>query len=159
MFLIKIAAEGNIQESARPVVFGFGLTGCIRPLRPIRPLLFSSGIGIEKTLGTDPNGANGIWTQNSKSGAPFQVCKYVWKATKRPVVTKHTHTPKHSHTHTHGAMTRQRNSTIWASVSAIRARDRPQNILTCLLRALGYTLAWQMHSRGALSTPGSFIVK
>ena len=76
MFLIKIAAEGNIQESARPVVFGFGLTGCIRPLRPIRPLLFSSGIGIEKTLGTDPNGANGIWTQNSKSGAPFQVCGY-----------------------------------------------------------------------------------
>ena len=33
-------AEGNIQDSAMPVVFGFGLSGGILPIRPIRPILF-----------------------------------------------------------------------------------------------------------------------
>ena len=64
-------------------------------------------IQIHTLLGTDPNGANLTAygyriakVERHSSYASMWVCEYVWKATKRPVVAKHTHTPKHSHTHT-----------------------------------------------------------
>ena len=47
------------------------------------------------------------------------VWEYVWKATKRPVVAKHTHTPTYSHTHIQGALIVQLRRLTDSPISAL----------------------------------------